>query len=348
MYMRIQIALIMIAAGFFTCARAQEQQFTFKDRAPKPEIITAKEDYFPGEEIKFTIRGRIMYSKDSGGKIVSPPYAIWDGANKKVPLRHSCESGLTRAYDQQCVDGKIRELEVGRCPEAFFHDYGVINQQFSWDQKIFRKVRGECGGAEIFKEEKVQAPPGEYRIVVCSSVQECVDKPVYIRSEPEVSITTDKKEYASGETVKITITNNCAFPVFNVDRNKTISDSDSDGTRRMGWGFIEKFRNGVWLRVEPLWRCAGACFSRCPMGADFFILSPKGMFPGGVMPGDKGPTHGDFIRLEWEQSQVICIPKETKKAVSSGKYRVVSTFLMPGADPEREAKQFYSLEFEIK
>ena len=299
----------------------------------KIEIITNKEEYYPGETVAFTVRGRIMFAKEADGKIIYPPYSIWDENMKKINLKHSCLQGVRSAYDQYCQAGVLKEVEVARCPEASFSDYGDIDEKFTWDQKIYVEMVEPCGKYAAHREVKNQVSPGKYRIVVCGNIQSCVEKEIVIKGEPEVSIDIDKTEYRQGEGVKITIQNNLDRSLVNYDWN--LPAERDYYNKDAGWGYVEKFKSGSWLRVEPLWRCGGECFTRCKLGPEFFTLMPKGeqKFP------------GDFRYFTWDQTKVSCLPEMKHKQVSPGRYRISCTFLDSEKD---EVKSFHSGEFEIK
>jgi hypothetical protein len=296
------------------------------------EIITGQEEYYPGEPVVFTIRGRVMLAKEADGTVIYPPFSIWNDQMKKIDLRHSCAKGTVRAYDQFCQRGVIKEVEVDRCPNAFFNDYGNIDQKFTWDQQSYAEVTEQCGAHTARREIKKQVPPGKYRIVACNSIQSCVEKEILIRDNPEVSLDVDKGVYKQGEPVKIAIRNNTDRVLINYDWNLP---GERDYSRKdAGWGYVEKLKNGSWLRVEPLWRCGGECFARCAMGQEFFILQPKGV---DIFPGD--------IRyFEWDQTRLLCMPEEKYKPVGAGRYRITCTF---HDTVKNEFRIFHSREFEI-
>ncbi len=297
------------------------------------EIITGQEEYYPGEQVVFTLRGRVMLSKESDGTVIYPPFSIWNERMQKLALRRSCAQGAVRAYDQFCQGGTIKEIEVARCPNAFFNDYGDIDKKFTWDQQEYVSVAEPCGAHTARREVKKQVPPGAYRIVACNSIQSCVEKVIIIRDKPEVSIEVDKAVYDPGQAVKISIRNNTDRTLINYDWSMP---GERDYSRKdAGWGYVERYKNGSWLRVEPLWRCGGACFARCSLGPEFFILQPKGVeeFP------------GDIRYFEWDQTRLFCLPEEKHKPVETGRYRITCTF----QDTEKdEYRIFHSAEFRIQ
>jgi hypothetical protein len=297
------------------------------------EIIPDQEEYYPGEPVVFTLRGRIMLAKEADGTVIYPPFSIWNDQMEKIGLRHSCAKGTVRAYDQFCRKGVVKEVEVERCPDAFFNDYGDIDQKFTWDQQSYVELTEQCGGYPARREIKKQVPPGKYRIVACNSIQSCVEKEIIIRANLEVSLFVDKSVYNRGDLVKITIRNNTDRVLMNYDWN---IPGELDYSRKdAGWGYVEKLKNGSWLRFEPLWRCGGACFSRCDMGVDFFVLQPKGV---DVFPGD--------IRyFEWDQTRLLCLPEEKYKPAEAGRYRITCTF---HDTAKNEFRIFHSQKFEIQ
>jgi hypothetical protein len=226
----------------------------------------------------------------------------------------------------------VKDIEVSRCPNVFFSDYGDINEKFTWDQQSYQEIVEPCGTKMASREVKKQVPPGRYRIVACNSIQFCIEKEIVIVDRPEISIKVDKEVYRQGEPVKISIRNNTNRSMMNYDWNLP---AERDYSRKdSGWGYVERFKNGAWLRVEPLWRCGGECFARCSLGPEFFLLQPKGV---DIFPGD--------VRyFEWDQTRLFCLPEEKHKPADPGRYRISSTF----HDVNKNEYRIYrSQEFEI-
>ncbi|MDD2702701.1 MAG: hypothetical protein PHC33_01670 [Candidatus Omnitrophica bacterium] len=322
------------AGIFFLCAGAVfYSSFPAHAGSGTLEILAGQKEYYPGEPVVFTIRGRIMLAKEAGGTVIKPPFSIWNEQMKRLNLRPSCAKGMSRAYNQFCRGGVVKEVEVARCPNAFFNDYGDIDEKFSWDQKSYVEVIEPCGASTVRREVKKRVPPGRYRIVACNSIQSCVEEEIIIRGKPEVSLDVDKAVYGQGEPVKITIRNNTNRVLINYDWNLP---GERDYSRKgTGWGYVEKLKNGSWLKVEPLWRCGGECFARCAMGTEFFVLQPKGV---DIFPGD--------IRyFEWDQSRLVCIPEEKYKPAGTGRYRISCTF---HDTVKNEFRIFHSPEFRIQ
>ena len=189
------------------------------------------------------------------------------------------------------------------------------------------------------------ANPGTYRIKLSYSKRNWRDGVIVYSNEfkikkkqNEVTIATDKIEYGHGKTVKITIRNNLNIPLRNCDMaTKDIFFCNQS----LAWGFIERFENGDWVKIEPLWRCGDVCFAMCKLNGSFFVLGEKG--------ATKFPK--DFRSFEWDQTCLICDPKRGRtidsELVGSGRYRISSTFW--DESKKRDIKRtFYSNEFIIK
>jgi len=159
---------------------------------------------------------------------------------------------------------------------------------------------------------------------------------IYPETKNEVTITTNKTEYELGEIVKITIKNNLDIPLRNYDT--VVPENSEFYNQSIGWGFIEKFKDGNWIKIEPLWRCGNTCFAKCKLSVYFFVLGQKGAtrFP------------EDFRYFEWNQTRLICTPGDIKsELVSPGRYRVSSTFWDENKELDTR-RTFCSKEFIIK
>ena len=132
----------------------------------------------------------------------------------------------------------------------------------------------------------------------------------------DVSITTNRMEYETGETVKITIENN--------------SDEEQKMINSPAY-FIERFEKNSWIEIEQV---VCPCGAYCDMLGWTFIKSK------------------DKLEYEWNQQESWCSDgftpssKEISNQVQSGKYRIKS-IKIGFPDPENY-ETIYSNEFTIK
>lgn len=141
-----------------------------------------------------------------------------------------------------------------------------------------------------------------------------------------ISINTDKTEYKIGETIKITIKNNLESAIVptilsDPEHKKIFGES-------YGIGMIEKFEDGKWIGIEPVWRCENSCFSEC-------------------MYNHAIESHEKRV-FEWNQTILICNKEDRMERVEyaeTGKYRISSNVWTK----EKQAYEtIYSNEFIIK
>ncbi len=236
---------------------------------------------------------------------------------------------------------------------------------------IFDTTKG-CMGVVVAENYKVEYPPQE-SVLLSEFVNKCnetrytnkrvevigvmrenkcpIDKPVQCWGGMEIEhidsikilenltliITTDKTEYEQGEMVKIVIINGLNSPIVPEailpDKAKSIKFLGEN----YGIGMIERFENGVWIGIEPVWRCGNSCFKEykeCKYEHSF-------------EPAEKRV-------FEWNQTMLICDAvniTERVEYVGAGKYRISSIFLHTSAvwlDEEKTRTTFYSNEFTIK
>lgn len=146
------------------------------------------------------------------------------------------------------------------------------------------------------KESKVQAEPCE----ACNCLDDVKlhlqiyekDKDYFLNQgyketeKEEVTITTDKKKYKQGETVKITIRNNTA-------EEKRIIRT---------FPYIERFNGEKWIEIE-IEICP--CETGCPLMPLYYNLSPHEIF-----------------EKEWDQKETWCEGRKlVSRQVPIGKYR---------------------------
>jgi len=172
-------------------------------------------------------------------------------------------------------------------------------------------------------------------------------RPVPISGTPSlpkisvVTITTDKTEYEQGEMVNITMFNTLDHPTV------VLSSSFSlDETKRKSYGqgaflgFLEKFKNGIWIKITPLERM----FFKKIIFVDinFTWDQPD-------ITCEKSGYNGKFESKEerifmWNQKILICdLIDNTQKIeqVNIGKYRITTE--IDGGE-----KTIFSNEFTIK
>ncbi len=154
---------------------------------------------------------------------------------------------------------------------------------------------------------------------------ESLVKPI---SASKLNISTDKCEYKLSEPVKIYITNSAKNPVVQQATSSINIKSKRFLGNNYGVGLIEKWEDGAWMAVEPVWRCGGSCFTECKYSQP-------------IQPGEKS----GFI---WPQTILICDifnHSEEVRQAEAGKYRATSAVW---SDMERKYKIIYSNEFIIK
>jgi len=180
-----------------------------------------------------------------------------------------------------------------------FHDYIECSQRVCIDY-------GEC-------------QPEDYTAKCIDN--KCVAEP----AKQQVAITTDKIEYEQGEAVKITITNNLGHSIVPHARSDDYSVYYGEN---YGIGFIERFKNGTWSKIEPLWRCGNSCFAECKYKSSF-------------EPGEERV-------FEWNQTRFACDKSNFSEKVEkagAGRHRISSDVWVS----EKEGYEIiYSNEFMIK
>jgi hypothetical protein len=151
---------------------------------------------------------------------------------------------------------------------------------------------------------------------------------IYPTSAAKLIINTDKNEYQLGEAVNINITNSAQNPIV----EQTTSSIDIVSKRFLGNNYgvaiIEKLENGIWVAVEPVWRCDAPCYEKCKYGHT-------------IKPGEKN----SFI---WPQKIIICdiLNHEEKiESVESGQYRISSAVW---SNEKKIHEIIHSNEFKIK
>ncbi|MCK4729692.1 MAG: hypothetical protein KAT28_00085 [Candidatus Aenigmarchaeota archaeon] len=208
----------------------------------------------------------------------------------------------------------VKEFCEPKNPDYMYDSRAIKKVNNEWRVQIVN-MNGKCYAA-------VDVKSGETNCTKCDDVK-------LFPPFGEVTITTDKTEYEQGETVEITIMNSLDFPIIPQailpDKTKYIKFLGEN----YGIGFIERFEEGTWIGVEPIWRCGNSCFVEC---------NYKHLFE----PGEKRV-------FEWNQTILICDKvnrTEKVKVVGAGKYRIGSAVWL-GQDAEIY-KTIYSNEFTIK
>ena len=150
-------------------------------------------------------------------------------------------------------------------------------------------------------------------------------KPV---SAEKLIIATDKIEYKQGETVKISITSSSKYLVV----QQTFSSSEAKYTKYLGdnygIGLIEKFTDGEWVAIEPVWRCDNSCFTECKY--------------------DHSIEPGKSRVFEWRQTILNCDSQNRSEEVENagiGRYRISSGFW---DEVKQKNNMIYSNVFVIK
>lgn len=143
-----------------------------------------------------------------------------------------------------------------------------------------------------------------------------------------MAIQTNKLTYQRGEMVKITITNQAESVM--AEQTESFINVRTLGNlgKNYGVGLIEQYNDGVWSAVEPIWRCAEACYSPC---ADLRTIEP-----------------GEKVDFLWPQTRLICHGQARNEKISlvpAGRYRITSALWN---DEIGDYEQVYSNDFWIE
>ena len=179
------------------CLMAVENLIRTKERVT---LSTDKTEYTKGETIKIILRNNLDKSiwYLNGHELCSDRnkgYKIYQFLAEKWV-------DVTPPADCSAVEGAGLPIFKELSPND-----SVV---FTWDSKIFDKVKGST-----------EAPPGKYKFLMFYKEDEKAEelKEVYSNEftisagREEVTITTDKTEYEQGEMVKIIIKNNLNNPI---------------------------------------------------------------------------------------------------------------------------------------
>jgi len=141
-------------------------------------------------------------------------------------------------------------------------------------------------------------------------------------------IKTDKDKYAPGELVKISYSNQALKAIAEASSTGLSIDSYRFLGNNYGVGLIEKFIEGKWLAIEPVWRCNLDCFSPCREERRIPQAAQKVFY--------------------WKQTMLVCSnlgEKDQVVNVEPGLYRVVSAVW---DEKLRDYKMIHSNQFDIK
>jgi len=142
-----------------------------------------------------------------------------------------------------------------------------------------------------------------------------------------MAIKTDKLNYIQGEEVVVTVINASSKPIRENDEEAVTVNGAPNLGKNYGVALIEKYDNGGWLAIEPLWRCDAPCDELCPE-----IQAIKS---------------GEIKIFTWDQTRKLCQGDGVDIKIANagaGRYRVTSAILnLSGA-----YKMIHSKEFVIK
>jgi len=193
-----------------------------------------------------------------------------------------------------------------------FNDVSFCNKSCKTDEDC----KFTCGCGAINNSETCHDQGTVYdcveREVMCEN-NICVAREE--KTSQEVIITTDKKEYERGETVKITIKNN-------LDQDIWYWDNSGEFIPLVG---IQIFKDGKWQDLEKKDACA--CKENCTHFSNGLVdLKAKGM-----------------IIDSWD-TKADC----TGTIIEEGKYRTVFTYYLDAVAMQEKKINIYSNEFTIK
>ena len=316
-------------------------------------ITTDKIEYKQGETIKVAVKSNLseaLFLESCNSVIIElkDEQNMWKELN-----RTSCFANWVKQQIKPGEDKVVAEFDTGYEWEGVkFFPIGTYRLEFTYylgctNDCVEGTINESGDGVRcILKKTSRYAVinPIDKPIILglqfCDKWETIYSEEFTIEQKPDVAVDIDKTEYKQGETVKITIKNNLDVQLRNYDM---VTEDASFHNQYIGWGFIERFENGNWIKVEPLWRCDDTCFAKCKLSGSFFVLGQKGAarFP------------KDFKSFEWNQTRLICIPGDIKsELVGPGRYRTSSTFVNVKEElkgkPEELKRTFYSDEFMIK
>ena len=123
----------------------------------------------PGEIVTFQLDDTVYVCNEE------LPYSILqvtEGEPRTLMLEHSCQGEVGSGLDQFCESGQVTSVQVGSCSDAIICEDQHVVQTVRWDQQEYAVVTEECAGQQIQREEKQQAPPGQYQVTVQEWVQD--------------------------------------------------------------------------------------------------------------------------------------------------------------------------------
>lgn len=164
--------------------------------------------------------------------------------------------------------------------------------------------------------------------VVAYNYYKTIDNDKLLESQlTGLSIETDKQRYQAGETVEIVFVNNGGSYLEESEASSTYPSLPNFSGNNYGVGFVENYRNGSWVSVEPVWRCNDSCTEKCDFNQ---LIKPE--------------TEKIF---KWRQTILTCQGFDKVAEISqakAGKYRI-STEVW--SDELNAIRTVYSNEFII-
>jgi hypothetical protein len=133
-------------------------------------------------------------------------------------------------------------------------------------------------------------------------------EPIEPAAAAEMAISTDKTNYQKSEPVEITIINRSSNEIKDNSGSSSVSLNARDYMgANYGVAVIEQFIQGRWVAVEPVWRCAGPCYTACY--------------------SDQAIPSGEELRFTWRQDMLLCYYDERNpepRMAEPGRYRITS------------------------
>lgn len=149
-----------------------------------------------------------------------------------------------------------------------------------------------------------------YAVYKGMSVQPGMSLKINSAKAKSMSIKTDKLNYAPGEEIAVTVVNASDRLIRENSGDVVTVNGAPNLGKNYGVALIEKYDNGGWLAIEPLWRCDAPCNEPCPKTQ-------------AIKPGETKI----FI---WDQTRKLCqnADKDIKTVNAGvGRYRISSAVL---------------------